>query len=169
MASLTVHHSSAKHDWRTPGEVIERVRTVAPIGLDPCASREGSVGARVELHEGDDGLAWGWCRLVRGDEVVYVNSPYGRALAAWMSKCASEAETGISIIALTPARTDTRWLPWDSQAICFWRGRLTFEGASAPAPFPSALMCWSMSRRVVGAFDDAFGTRGQIVYPGGAA
>jgi hypothetical protein len=31
-------YSSKKEDWRTPKEVLDVVREVGPIDLDPCAS-----------------------------------------------------------------------------------------------------------------------------------
>ena len=47
-------------------------------------------------------------------------------------------------VMLLPARTDTRW--WESlitaDALLFWRGRLRFVGAPAPAPFPSVIAYW---------------------------
>lgn len=44
---------------------------------------------------------------------------------------------------LVPARTDTRWfhewcVPFGE--VRFIRGRLTFQGAHAPAPFPSMIV-----------------------------
>ena len=29
-------HSSVKQDWQTPDDVLDVVRQVGPIGLDPC-------------------------------------------------------------------------------------------------------------------------------------
>lgn len=131
-------------DWRTPECVLERVRRVAPIRLDPCASRNGSIGAQEEWHEG--GLDREWPR----DGLIYVNPPYSRALLPWMRKCWREKTRGVNIIALVPARTDTKW--WQlyaafAQHHCFWRGRLTFVGGQHPAPFPSVILSWNNDRQ----------------------
>lgn len=125
-------------EWRTPDGVLERVRRIGPIGLDPCTSGENPTGAKSWLTERDDGLTTGWAGL----GLVYVNPPYSTA-AAWAVKVASEAERGVEIVSLVAARPDSRWfdrLVWDTaQAVCFWKGRLRFVGAPSSAPFPSAL------------------------------
>ncbi len=164
MSNIAPLLSSVKQDWRTPAEVIQLVQQVGPIVLDPCASREEPVCAPTPWQffgPGHiDGLAepwadWAcagksralhWVRGAEGGRIVYVNPPYGRALPRWVEKCAREGHiNGCEIVLLIPARTDTRaWqthVRW-ADAVCFWRGRMTFVGAPAPAPFPSALVYW---------------------------
>jgi hypothetical protein len=61
-----------------------------------------------------------------------------------------EAQKGIEIIMLAPSRTDTRWwgLLFEAcQACAFWKGRITFVGAPAPALFPSCLFYLGPNRR----------------------
>lgn len=71
-----------------------------------------------------------------------MNPPYGRVIGAWMCKAWEESQRGAFVVCLVPARTDTAW--WYEYAakgiVRFLRGRLTFEGARHPAPFPSALV-----------------------------
>jgi site-specific DNA-methyltransferase (adenine-specific) len=59
-----------------------------------------------------------------------------------MQKAVEEAQRGALVVALVPARTDTRW--WHSAAphasVRFLKGRLKFGSAKTSAPFPSALM-----------------------------
>jgi site-specific DNA-methyltransferase (adenine-specific) len=72
---------------------------------------------------------------------------------------------GAEVVVLLPARTDTRY--WHEQvaqadAICFWRGRMTFVGAPAAAPFPTALVYfgprpWDFQR--------VFTSKGMVVCP----
>lgn len=52
---------TGKDDWRTPECVLERVRMVGPIALDPCASTDpdGLIG-EGNLDETDDGLCSDW-------------------------------------------------------------------------------------------------------------
>lgn len=133
--------SSEKMDWETPDSFLALVRTVGPIGVDPCTTAANPVGASWFFTPEHDGLKQDW----RGDGLVYVNPPYGRALIDWARKMRDESERGAEIIALVPARTDTRWFQqYVAQAdlLCFWRGRLTFKGAPAPAPFPSLVAYW---------------------------
>lgn len=71
---------------------------------------------------------------------------------------------GRNVIALLPARVDTKWFryAWEADALCFWYGRLTFLGAEANAPFPSVFAYWGKHRyRFAAAFADA----GKIVLP----
>ncbi len=139
--------SSVNTRWTTPPDLGALLNAaLGCFDLDPCApSRNGRaapVKARLYLTNEDDGLAAHWSGL------VYVNPPYGRALARWMEKCWREAEAGARIVALVPARTDTRW--WHDHVaghadILLLRGRLKFGGQHKDAPFPSALVAWNLS------------------------
>lgn len=139
-------NSSVRMDWETPDCVLERVRSVAPITLDPCTTDENPTDAITSFSPGSHvpSLDARWRNYV-AHGLVYVNPPYGRALPIWMAKCREQAALGTQIIALVPSRTDTRW--WgecydDCAAVALWRGRLTFRGAPSPAPFPSCLFYW---------------------------
>ena len=169
VANLAPMMSSAKQDWRTPRIVLDRVRRMGPIMLDPCAAprancwfAEWSCTPSHVREDQRDGLAVCWIS-VRG--LVFVNSEYGRAIPKWVAKARSDAARGAEIIGLWPARPDTRWFPWDADAICFWRGRLKFEtddGPADPAPFPSALPYWG---KRIAQFRNAFADAGHIVIP----
>lgn len=160
--SLAVVTSSARtnrgsDNWQTPDVVLDGVRRIGPIDLDPCTDETNPCGARTWFWAG--GLETPWM-VVSG--LIYVNPPYSQ-MAAWAHKCAFESrECGARIIALVPARTDTRW--WreatsEVECVAFWNGRLTFKGAPAPAPFPSALLAFNIGAR---AMDRAFGQHAQI-------
>jgi hypothetical protein len=155
--------SSAKSDWQTPSHVLELVRRVAPIALDPCTTVDNPVGAmewaipvvRMEMPEGAhiDGLSFDWATVAaRLGGLIYCNPPYGRDVFEWTRRCCVAGCCGADVIALLPARTDTKWWHYDcipgatASAVCFWRGRLTFVGAPAPAPFPSALVYWGQNK-----------------------
>jgi hypothetical protein len=155
--------SSVKSDWETPDEVLDLVREVfgGEIDLDPCSVKGNPTGAGEHFYPPLDGLAMSWHGR------VFLNPPYGRALPAWVKKASTErADT----IGLVPARPDTRWFqdwcapPTGADAVCFWRGRLTFKGAPHPAPFPSALVLWCDRPRVMlrGRFASVFGKKGAI-------
>jgi phage N-6-adenine-methyltransferase len=166
VAKLAPLMSSTKMDWQTPDVVLDLVRRVGPIMLDPCTTVDNPVGAKGWYHlPGLDGLALAWPAFsgsFDGVGLIYVNPPYGRSLPAWIKKCAEAASNGAEIIALVPARTDTRWfrqVAWSSDAICFWYGRITFVAAPNAAPFPSAVVYWGERRK---RFVEAFRNWGWI-------
>ena len=179
--------SSHRHDWCTPKHLIESIEAVGQIVLDPCWSEDAAFEPPNRLTESDDGLAANWAQhlgaalsglWIREDQprLVFVNPPYGRAIPKWVDKMADtwdeleglrmpdphSSAWDAQMIALLPARTDTRWfnrLCGSASEICFLRGRLTFEGAPAPAPFPSMLVYWGR----LAAFGRVFGQQGQIM------
>lgn len=172
MTSLAPLMSSAKSDWRAPDVVLDLVRQVGDIALDPCTGLDNPVAASAYCvsptdWDGDpavvvDGLRADWLAL-SGGGLVYVNPPFGRGVDAWMLRCLATGATGGECIALVPARTDTKWhrfcAPPASRAVCFWAGRLTFVGAPGPAPFPSAIVYWGPRRH---RFAEVFSSRGAI-------
>ena len=137
--------SSVKSDWLTPLLILDLVRQVAPIALDPCTTSDNPTGAARFFTEADDGLAQRW---VADDGLIYVNPPYGRGIGQWVNKCvvsswASQPQQ--EVIALLPSRTDTAWFQQSAtqaDARCYWTGRIMFVGADYGAPFPSVFCYW---------------------------
>lgn len=136
-----VHYSSDRHDWGTPWDFYLMLSMMyGPFTLDPCATANNAKCDKFYTIE-DDGLAQDWAA-----ECVFMNPPYGREIGKWVKKAYEEAWLGgARVVALLPARTDTRW--WHdyvmrANTIRFVRGRLRFEGAENSAPFPSAVVIW---------------------------
>ena len=154
--------SSDVMDWQTPEEVLDVVRSVAPITLDPCTSPENPTGAAQWFTPGMESLTRSW----NVDGLVYVNPPYGRAMREWMRKLSEEHLAGRvdEAILLIPARTDTAaWRDYVAPvalAVAFWHGRIRFRGAPAGAPFPSAFVYYGFRPRV---FQDAFRDHASIM------
>lgn len=150
--------ASGDMSWQTPDNVLERVRKLGTIALDPCTNAGNPVGAARFYTPKDFGLSQSWATDARGG-LIYVNPPYGRELPEWIAKCVEEARNGAELVALVPSRTDTRWFDaalGTCHALAFWRGRLKFRGAKDCAPFPSALFYWGPRRwDFVRAFRDA--------------
>lgn len=148
--SMDTLASSKDHTWETPDELLELVRKVSPtgrIGLDPASCDGNPTGAEVYYTPTNDGLSLPWA----GFGLVYLNPPYGREIPYWIAKATGEHSTGAEIVALLPARTDTGWFNLVSSLadeLCFLRGRLTFKGATAPAPFPSVVAYWGDRAKV---------------------
>ncbi len=152
--------------WQTPEDVLELVREVGVIDLDPCTVMDNPTFANYPLTPEDDGLSAYW----PGFGLVYINFPYSQA-SAWAKKIVHEVErTGMKreYIVLAPARTDTRW--WHElvaarpSRVCFWRGRLKFNKPTGEpgqsAPFPSALLYYGSDDAT---FARVFGPKGWIV------
>ncbi len=135
--------SSACTTWVTPAAFFARVAVrFGPFTLDAAASAENAKAPKF-YTEATNGLAQSW-----EGESVWCNHPYGRQFSRqWQQKCHKESSLAASVTMLCPARTDTRAfhelvLP-TANVIVFVKGRLEFEGAKDPAPFPSMLVHWN--------------------------
>lgn len=179
-----VEHRSQRHTWQTPDVVLERVRRVGEIALDPATAPENPTGAKryITPQDSPDGLAADWTAQAGGG-LIFINPPYGRDLGrVWVPKIVEEAAKGARIISLVKASTDTQWfkkLVARAVLVCFWEGRLTFRGAPAPAPFPSCLVlhspvntihdCWPPLKvprdTDMARFGNAFGDAGHVWSP----
>ena len=156
---MAVHFSSDSDEWYTPPEIIERTITaMGAIDLDPCSNggANPSVPARWHYTRQDDGLAQTWTGR------VYMNPPYGRAIADWVAKLCEEYAAGnvAEAVALVPARTDTDWFrQLRDCAICFIDGRLKFSGMQNSAPFPSAVIYFGQD---IARFSRCFADMGDV-------
>lgn len=176
MTALAPMMSSAKGDWCTPAEVVELVRQIDWISLDPCWNPNAITdpvkglywpGDDAELEHYDpqriemaDGLEYDWAI----DGLVFVNPEYGRGIGKWIDKCYRTTLHNLAteIVLLVPSRTDTRWFQKAVRTCeCWaaWRGRLTFLGAKSAAPFPSALFYWGYRPEV---FRNVMETRAHV-------
>ena len=139
--------TSASDRWWTPPDLLAEIRTFLGDYYDPCPAR--GEGERI-----DSGLWASWA-----GQRVYCNPPYGRAIGPWIVRAMTEPVD--ELLLLVPARTDTAWFQsLYEHPICFMRGRLRFSGATAGAPFPSALVYRGPR---VEAFCRAFAHRGPVV------
>jgi len=130
-------------NWHTPLIVLEKVRAVMSIDLDPCSNRGNHTKAKRTFTRKDDALSKQW----KGN--VFMNPPYGKGMRDWIHKLISEHQAGRvpQAIALVPARTNARWfqeLAKAADAVCFPQGGLRFINGKThkeakPAMFPSAL------------------------------
>src|ERR1017187_9254128 len=136
--------TSKATDWCTPPEIYLPVQKFfGEIDLDPCSNPKSGVPAkkRYMLELGQDGLKAEW----KGR--VYCNPPYGRGLKDWIEKADYEADTvdhASEVILLIPAAVGTK--NWQetifryANGICFLKGRIKFQGATASAPMACALV-----------------------------
>lgn len=136
---MRVHFSSETDDWATPAAFFDRLNSEFNFTLDPCANEDNAKCDRYFTKE-DDGLSRDW-----SGETVFMNPPYGRAIADWIRKAYEESRAGTTVVALIPSRTDTRyWHEYVMKAteIRFVKGRLKFGDGRNSAPFPSAVVVW---------------------------
>lgn len=136
-------------EWSTPQTLFAELEREFRFTLDVAASHDN---ARCEAYftAEDDGLRQSWA-----GHTVWMNPPYGPELGAWIERAAGEAAHGsATVVALVPARTDTRWwhrFVWDSRRnqprpsvqVRFLEGRLRFGGGSGQAPFPSCIIVFA--------------------------
>jgi hypothetical protein len=132
--------SSQCVEWGTPPRLVERVLGVlGQIDLDPASNdhKRPNVPAKMHFTLADDGLAQAW------EGRTYLNPPYGRdRIAQWVEKLIAEYDRGAvtEALALVPSRTDSAWFDRLGRfPCCLIRRRLSFVGATGPAPFPSAV------------------------------
>jgi site-specific DNA-methyltransferase (adenine-specific) len=135
-----IHYSSNTNEWATPQDFFDILDNEFRFTLDPCATHKNHKCEKYYTID-DDGLAKSWL-----GETVFMNPPYGRVIKHWVKKAHDEAkQNGATVVALIPARTDTRY--WHEYIhniadIRFLKGRLKFGDATTSAPFPSAVVVW---------------------------
>ena len=154
------------NSWGTPEPILDPVRRVGPIGLDPASNSTNPTGARKYITAEDDpcGLFSDW-RELADDELIYVNPPYGRGcMDPWAAKIISEAAKGAEIIALVRCDPSTRWareLIKASTLICY-PPRIKFRGAAGSPNFSNAVHYLGHRPKT---FTRAFTDLGPIVAP----
>lgn len=124
----------------SPEYVLDRVRAVGEIALDPCTNDSNPTRARRFITATDEpcGLFADWTT----DGLVYCNPPFGRGfMDPWAAKIIAEAKSGREIIALVRGDASTRWareLITASTLICY-PPRIRFRGATGSPPFSNAI------------------------------
>lgn len=136
---------SSKTDlWETPWDFFKDIDGKFKFTLDPCATPYNAKCSQFFTKE-IDGLSQDW-----SGHIVFCNPPYGKEIPKWVKKCSEESlKPNTTIVALLPARTDTRWfhdyIYGKAKEIRFIKGRIKFlpetiDRKSSTAPFPSMLI-----------------------------
>lgn len=127
---------SSKTDlWATPQGFFDELNKEFAFTTDVCAIPENAKCDRFFSPE-VNGLEQEWTG------VCWCNPPYGREIGKWVKKA---YESACTVVALLPARTDTKWFHeyiYGKAEIRFVKGRLKFGGVSTNAPFPSMVVIW---------------------------
>lgn len=130
---------SSKTDlWATPQYLFDRYNEQYLFNLDVCANSDNAKCDRFFTKD-QDGLKQEW------NGVCWMNPPYGREIGRWVKKAYESAQDGATVVALLPARTDTRWFhdyiyQMHGVEIEFIKGRLKFGDSKQNAPFPSMIV-----------------------------
>ena len=139
--------SSISDSWTTPRDFWDTLNSEYNFTLDAAALQSSTLepgnwyGPDHPEPSRQDGLTRSWSADAMGG-TVWLNPPYGRAIKSFMAKAHEEAQGGVRVVALVPARTDTQWW-WESvihHEVRFIKGRLKFGGSKNSAPFPSAVI-----------------------------
>lgn len=138
--------SSNSDNWATPTALFNKLNDEFNFNLDPCADAKNHKCARYYDIE-QNGLSKVWT----GSDRVFMNPPYGKMIKHWVKKARqSFEENGALVVALLPARTDTKW--WldcmASAEIRFIKGRVKFGDGKNGAPFPSVIVIWRERERL---------------------
>jgi site-specific DNA-methyltransferase (adenine-specific) len=127
------NYNSASCEWGTPISLFTRLDAEFAFDLDVCATSQNAKCRRYFTVK-EDGLTQEWS----GN--IWMNPPYGRGIDKWVAKAAS---SHVMCVCLLPVRSDTRW--WHAYVmrateIRLLTRRLSFEGSTNKAPFPSAVV-----------------------------
>jgi len=132
----------------TPEYVLDVVRSVGPIVLDPCTTVDNRTGAQHFFTFEDDGFTKDWWEVSQGG-LIFVNPPFSK-LRNWTRKCSEEGKKGCNIVTLLPGDTSTVWFQDivgpTASGVCFWRGRIEFirtsKAFNASAMQPTLFAFW---------------------------
>lgn len=137
--------SSTKEDWATPQDFFDKLDEEFHFDLDPCADAEDATPPPILQKS-----VFLFCKIFLTLR-VFCNPPYGRtSTGEWIQKCYEEAKKpGTVVVALIPARTDTRFFHdyiYHKAEIRFIKGRLKFGGCKDAAPFPSMVVIFGKEK-----------------------
>ena len=113
----------------TPQRVINRIRSFAPIGLDPCSNQYSTVEAQVSWEgppHDKDGLNESWADAVASGTIVFWQPPWNH-LFPWVRKAAMEwDEHEVESIGWTMHDHSTKWCQFllsTCEAYGLWKTR----------------------------------------------
>jgi phage N-6-adenine-methyltransferase len=127
--------------WVTPHSFFDPIHAEFGLEIDAAASRDNAMLPRY-WDVGTDAFRQDW-----RDRRIWCNPPYGRKeIYRWVKQCACGGAT--IVVALLPARTDTRWFHdfiynKPGVEIRFIKGRIKFSGTTGAGKFPSMVVIFN--------------------------
>lgn len=124
--------------WETAQPFFDKLNAKYCFTLDVCALPENTK-CKHYFSPKEDGLKQPWTGR------CWMNPPYGKEISKWVEKAYQESAKGALVVALLPARTDTRWFHkfiYQQHGVTthFIKGRVRFANAKHTAPFPSLIV-----------------------------
>ena len=115
-------------DLCTPEWVLDLVRQINPIALDPCYNLWAKTNPTESFDREANGLERNW--MPSGGGLVYVNPPYSKP-HPWIQRCVEVSAGGYEVMLLVKHDPSTNWFnmarEWCS-AECDFRKRIKFDG-----------------------------------------
>lgn len=124
--------------WVTPKAFFEPMRKEFGLKIDAAASADNAMLRKFWSME-NNAFMQDW-----SGKRIWCNPPYGRAeIYKWVERCATGGAS--IVVALLPARTDTRWFhdfiyKKSNVDIRFVKGRIKFSGTTGAGKFPSMVV-----------------------------
>lgn len=140
--SETLKKINKNDEWGTPQYLFDDLNSRFNFTLDVCAGNKEKAKCDKFFSPEDNGLIQDW-----SNDICWMNPPYSQTYN-WMKKAFDESCKGAFVVALTFAKTDTKWFhEFCLQGkIIFLKGRLNFEDfedrkrhSNARAPFGSMI------------------------------
>ena len=131
--------TSKTPEWETPQKLFDDLDKEFGFTLDVCATKNNTK-CPIYFDKKKNGLKQSWKGMG-----CWMNPPYGREIGEWIKKASKEAIGSTFVVALLPARTDTKWFHdyiYGKAEIRFLKGRVKFSG-KGPAPFPSMIVIFN--------------------------
>lgn len=134
--------SSTKEDWATPQDFFDKLDEEFHFDLDPCADAENAKCKEYFTKE-ENGLLKDWGGVA--SSAIHHTAEHQRANGSG----SVTKKPGTVVVALIPARTDTRFFHdyiYHKAEIRFIKGRLKFGGCKDAAPFPSMVVIFGKEK-----------------------
>ena len=148
-----------KSTWGTPWSFFRMIDKEFNFLLDVCAEPKTAKVKSCYFTREENSFKQNWAEVAKErweatpgnvysgydggeDLTAWCNPPYGPVIDQWLIKGWEEAQRGLTTVYLLPARTDVKWFHMfgPEGELRFVKGRITFQGASHGATFPSLLL-----------------------------
>lgn len=133
--------------WVTPRDFFEPLRKEFGLNVDAAASSDNAMLPKFwDIDHSAFDQDWRGMR-------VWCNPPYARnVIYGWVKQCATGGAS--VVVALLPARTDTRWFhdfiyKRRGVEIRFVKGRIKFSGTTGAGKFPSMVVIFRQGEQCI--------------------
>ena len=144
MSHLSPLMTSTNSEWETPPDLFAVIDDEFHFDVDAAATGYNTKVHSSYIERETDALT---CRWGDFGTRAWLNPPYGNKIRGFIEATERSLDEGIEVVvALVPARTDTKWFQQamnSAYAVWFLGKRIRFVGAESAAPFPSAVIVWN--------------------------